>query len=66
MISRDEIASLVAKPTTPYLDHHFVGLGIGREEVEGDLVYLPETRTLSNIYITTSKLKYAINTSFRH
>jgi hypothetical protein len=30
--SRDQIASIVAKPTAPYLDHRKIGLGQGKKE----------------------------------
>jgi hypothetical protein len=64
VISRDRIASLVAKPTAPYLDHLLVGLGLGRKErLQRRLLYLPGTRTICSIYITITKLKYATMTS---
>jgi hypothetical protein len=60
---RNQIASLVAKPTDPYLDHRLVGLGLGRRRGYDSLLYLLGTRTLCSIYIIVTKLKYATRTS---
>jgi hypothetical protein len=62
--SRDRITSLVAKPTTPYLDHLLVGLGLGKKErLKGYCCTFPEQETICSIYITITKLKYATMTS---
>jgi hypothetical protein len=62
--SRDQIASIVAKPTAPSLDHRKIGLGQGKIRGVKLFEYLPGTRTLCSIYVTISKLNYASITSY--
>jgi hypothetical protein len=64
--SRDQIASIVAKPAVPSLDHRKIGLGQGSKRGMKLFEYLPGTRTLYIIYMIISKSKNAINTSLGH
>jgi hypothetical protein len=62
--SRDQIESIVAKPTTPSLYHRKIGLDQGKIRGVKLFDYLPRTRTLCNIYVAISKLDYARTTSY--
>ena len=64
MTSRDQIASLLSKPTTPYLDHQMISIGQGNIRGVKSFEYLPRTITLCSIHVTISKLCYERTTSY--